>query len=145
MTMYSLTYDGYWRAQKASSIPEKSGVYSVYTCRYDISNRTVSLQKLVYIGESLNVRNRIAGHERIQDWQRHLKAGEELCFNFAPITTDRKRVEAALINHHKPAENNEFTSSFTFPETTVSTSGNSSKLTTKFTVRPKSRLSELLY
>ena len=126
-------------------MPEKSGVYSVYTCRHDVSKRTVSIQKLIYIGESLNVRNRIAGHERIRDWQRHLKVGEELCFNFAPITTDRQRVEAALINHHKPAANNEFTRSFTLPETTVSISGNRSKLTSALTVRPNSRLSELLY
>ena len=98
MSTYSLTYDGYWRASKASGIPAKSGVYSVYACRYNASEKTVTLRKLIYIGESTNVRDRISGHERTRDWQRHLQSGEELCFNFAPIITDRVRGEAAVIN-----------------------------------------------
>ena len=131
---YSLTYEGYWRERNKSVIPARSGVYSVYACRHSTVNNTVSIRKLIYIGESANVRDRIDGHERTTNWRRHLQPGEELCFNFAPISVDRERVEAALINHHKPPENNEYKHSFPYPQTTVSTSGRNEKLTARFTV-----------
>lgn len=136
---YSLTYEGYWRERNKSGIPARSGVYSVYACRYSTVNNTVSIRKLIYIGESANVRDRIDGHERTANWRRHLQPGEELCFNFAPISVDRERVEAALINHHKPPENDEYKHSFPYPQTTVSTSGRNEKLTARFTVYPSRR------
>lgn len=134
--MYNLNYDGYWREPNISGIPEESGVYSVYSCQYNNPNKTVSIRKLIYIGESQNVNDRISDHEKWEDWQAHLNYGEELCFNFAPISASggRERVEAALIFHHKPPENKEYVNSFPYPETTVSTAGENSHLSSRFTV-----------
>ena len=136
---YSLTYDGYWRELKIGSIPAQSGVYSVYACRHNASAGTVTIRKLIYIGESQNVRDRISKHEKWNDWRRHLNAGEVLCFNFAPISVDRERVEAALINHLKPPENTEYTNTFPYPQTTVRTSGKNTLLSDKFTVHQTRR------
>ena len=133
---YSLDYDGYWRAPNISGLPANSGVYCVYACVHNVSANTVTLHRLLYIGEAGNVRNRIANHERWDDWVRELKAGEELCFNAALISpaADRERAEAAIIHHHKPPCNVEYVNAFPFDATTVSTSGKNAKLDGHFTV-----------
>ena len=142
---YSLTYRGYWRESNRSGVPASSGVYSVYACTYDRYSDTVTLQKLIYIGESANVRDRIANHEKWQEWRRHLRPGQELCFNFAAITADRERVEAALINHHKPPANSEYVNYFPYPQTSVRTSGKNALLSTHFTVYTSQRRSAFSY
>ena len=128
-----LIYDGYWREPNISGIPAESGLYSVYACRYNKAN-TVTILKLIYIGESSNVRDRIQGHEKWPYWRRHLHAGEQICFNFAPVSKERERAEAALIYHHKPPENTEFVDSFPYPQTTVYTSGRNALLSSAITV-----------
>ena len=132
---YSLTYEGYWLYRDRSSIPNRSGVYSVYACTYDPHANTVSIRMLIYIGESGTVGNRIGDHEKLRDWQKHLLPGERLCFSFAPVATaSRERAEAALIYHHKPPENVEYVDNFPFDETTVTTSGRNAELARRFTV-----------
>ena len=133
---YSLDYDGYWRAPNISGLPANSGIYCVYACVHNVSVKTVTLRRLLYIGEAENVRNRIANHERWDDWVRELKAGEELCFNAALIspTADRERAEAAMIHHHKPPCNVEYVNAFPFDTTTVGTRGKNANLNEYFTV-----------
>ena len=131
---FFLEYDGYWPESNVGSIPALSGVYTVYACWQDSTKVTVDISKLIYIGESLNVCDRIKKHEKWLDWRRHLAAGQRLCFNFAPISVDRERVEAALIYHHEPPENLEYVHYFPYPQTTVSTSGRNKFLDRYFTV-----------
>jgi excinuclease UvrABC nuclease subunit len=132
---YSLSFDGYWREKNIDGIPEASGVYCVYACTHNAEAKTVSIRLLIYIGEAENVNDRIANHEKRTDWIEHVRKGEVLCFNFAPIESlERPRVEAALIFHHKPPENSEHRDSFSFDETTISTTGKISLLRGKFTV-----------
>jgi len=130
-----LTYEGYWREPNISGIPAGAGVYSVYACTHNQDN-TVTLQKLIYIGESENVRTRISNHEKWPEWRRHLRMGQQLCFNYAPVPVDRLRAEAALINHHKPPVNTEYVGAFPFPQTTVYTNDRSALLSPVFTVVP---------
>lgn len=75
---FSIEFDGYWREPNKGSVPAKSGIYCVYSCVYDAQGKTVSLKKLIYIGESENVNERLANHEKLPDWQRHVKTGEVL-------------------------------------------------------------------
>lgn len=133
---YSLTFDGYWRAPNAGGLPAKSGVYCVYSCTHDARENRVSIRKLLYIGESANVRNRVDGHERRQDWEQELQYGEVLCFSAALIApeADRQRAEAAMIHHHKPPCNVEYVRSFPYEQTTISTSGRNARLDSYFTV-----------
>lgn len=132
---YSLLFDGYWREPNIGGIPAESGVYCVYACKHNSQAGTVSIRQLIYIGESDDVKKRVAKHEKWDAWRGYLTQGEELCFSFAPVgTSDRERVEAALIFDRKPPENDEYKDSFPFDETTVSTSVRNELLAAKFTV-----------
>ena len=131
---YELQFRGYWREPDKEGIPAKSGIYCVYTTKYNRHTDKVSLNKLVYIGESRNVKERIADHEKWPDWRRHLRPGEEIAFNFAPISSGRERAEAAMINWHKPPENTEYVNEFPYDRTTITTSGRNALLTERFTV-----------
>jgi len=96
---------------------------------------TISIQKLVYIGESDNVRSRIADHEKQEDWEAHLKSGEQLRYSFGPVAgASRDRCEAALIFKHKPPENTEYVNTFPFDQTTMNLSEKTALLYTSFTV-----------
>lgn len=135
-----LAFDGYWLQSKVDSIPAHAGVYCVYTCTYNKEVRskpTVSLDKLVYIGEAGNVRTRISGHDCWEKWERHVERGQVLCFSTAPVLPEsgRYRAEAALIFKHKPPVNSEYVHSFPFDTTTVDLSGKTTKLTTTYTVK----------
>ena len=135
MNTISLTFKGYWREINKGSVPEESGVYCVYVCTYNTSEKTVSLRKILYIGESVNVRDRISDHDRLSDWKKLLKPGETLCYSFAAVdSTDRLRAEAALIYYHKPPCNTEYVNSFPFADTKIETGGRNNSLTKEFTV-----------
>jgi len=131
----SVKFDGYWRDEKKGVIPEKSGVYCVYECTHNVQGKTISIHKLIYVGESDNVNYRIANHAKYKDWLGHVQKGNELCFSFGGVDSiDRGRAEAAIIYKHKPPENDEYKDSFPFDKTTMSLSGQNSLLNTNFTV-----------
>ena len=116
----NLDFRGYWREVNKGGIPEKSSVYLVYVCRHNESKKTVTLDKLVYIGEAENARDRITNHEKWPEWRTHVPKGSEVCFSFAGVTSpDHERAEAALIFYHKPPCNIEYIDSFPFEDTTV--------------------------
>jgi excinuclease UvrABC nuclease subunit len=138
---YLLNFDGYWREVHKDGLPAQSGIYAVYAATYDAIANTVSLRRLLYIGEADNVRSRVATHERRPDWQRKLSPGEILCYSAALIspTADRQRAEAAMINHHKPPCNVEYVNEFPFETTGITTSGKNALMTVAFTVYAKTR------
>ena len=130
-----VTFDGYWRDANKGGIPAQSGVYCVYECTYNAATKTVDLRTLIYIGEADNVQDRIANHERYNDWLSHVRAGNELCFSFGGVDAAiRDRAEAALILKHKPPENTEYVDSFPFDKTTMQLTGKTALLVTAFTV-----------
>lgn len=133
---FSLQFDGYWREPKVWGLPTKSGAYGVYACSYDATQQTVSLQRLLYIGEAADVRDRVLNHERWPDWKRQLKSGETICVNAALISpeADRQRAEAAMIFKHKPPCNTEYVESFPFDTTSITTSGRNALMYPSFTV-----------
>lgn len=137
----ALTFDGYRREPKVSSLPAEAGIYCVYTCTYNEDAKpkpTVTIAKLVYIGESRGIRGRVTTHPLQPAWKQQLTAGQVLCFSAAKVTpqTDRQRAEAALIFKHKPPVNDEYTKAFMgFDTTTINATGKTAKLTTTFTVK----------
>jgi hypothetical protein len=98
---------------------------TVAACVYNRNEETVSIQRLLYIGEAANIHDRIANHERWADWRRQLQSGEVLCLNAALVSgqNDRCRAEAAMIFSHKPPCNTEYRNSFPFNTTSISTTG----------------------
>lgn len=138
MKTIDLSFKGYWREVKKSSVPEVSGVYCVYAATYHGETETVSLRELLYVGESSDVRDRLANHERLKDWKRRLKAGETLCYAVATVnSSDRERAEAAVIYRHKPPCNVEYVNRFPFETTHIETSGRNRFLEAAFTVYTK--------
>ena len=138
MKTIALSFKGYWREVKKSAVPEVSGVYCVYAATYHGETETVSLRELLYVGESSDVRDRLANHERLKDWKRRLKAGETLCYAVATVnSSDRDRAEAAVIYRHKPPCNVEYVNRFPFETTHIETSGRNRFLEAAFTVYTK--------
>lgn len=135
---YSLTFNGY--RPDANGLPAYSGIYCVYACTHNALVPSGLIRKLLYIGESTVVRFRVLFHERREDWERELSPGDSLRFSSAPITpdSDRKRAEAAMINHHRPPCNSEYVDSFPYEPTSIWTSGCNELLAPCFTVETTS-------
>ena len=135
MKEIELAFEGYWGEKDKTSIPEKSGIYCVYACFISFGGGVGLPRELIYIGESENVNDRIAKHERLNNWKERLDSGEMLCYSFAPVASvDREIAEAALIFYHQPPCNEEYTDSFPFQDTTITTSGKNDSLSLKFSV-----------
>jgi len=125
----SIAFDGYWRDEKKANLPAKSGVYCVYECTHNVKD------KLIYIGEAENVRDRVVNHQKYDNWLKHVRKDNELCFSFGGVEgTNRERAEAAMIFKHNPPENSEYVNSFPFDKTTMSLSEKTALLATYFTV-----------
>ncbi len=135
----SLNFNGYWLNK--GDVPASAGIYLVYVCRYNKSEDTVMLDKLIYIGEAGDVRDRIEDHEKWPEWQKQVPKESEICFSFAGVTSpDRERAEAALIHYHKPVCNKDdkYIDSFPFEDTTVESTGRCVKLSSPITVHKTS-------
>lgn len=133
-TIY-LSYDGYYREPNFSSIPSISGVYSFFECRYNMIGGTVTLLRLLYIGQATNCRDRIMNHDKLDEMKRKISFGNQLCVHVAAVKEqDKDRVENALIYEHQPPYNDLLKNSFNHDTTTIVNSGCYSNLKANFTV-----------
>lgn len=136
MKKICVDFEGYWREVNKDGVPDQSGIYCVYSCIYDSSEKAVSIKKLLYIGESENVHDRLANHDRLDDWKEELLANETLCYSFGAISAgDRVRAEAAMIYKHKPPMNDEYVNRFSYEDTEMELSGKTALLKVDFTVK----------
>lgn len=129
---HKLKFHGCWRETETNIIFSTSGVYGIYAYR-KIDKR----MRLMYIGESNNVQNRIEQHKEQASWRNKLQKGEEFRFNAAfipPPERNRKHIEAAMIYQHKPPHNVEYTDNFPFDTITIETSGENICMKNRFTV-----------
>lgn len=133
---FEIVFDGYWREPNKSGVPSKSGIYCVYECTHNVTEKTVTLHQLLYIGQSEDVNKEIASHKKLEDWTKHVRDGKQLCYSFAPVdSSDRLRIEAALIFKHKPIENTNCKENFPYDKTTIISSGSGAALlNTHFTL-----------
>lgn len=131
----NLEFSGYWLEEDKGSIPAKSGIYLVYVCRYNEERDSVTLDKLIYIGEADNVQDRIDDHEKWPKWREYVPKGSKICFSFAGVTNpDREHAEAALVYYHKPPCNTEYVDSFPFEDAIVKSMGRCALLSSPITV-----------
>ncbi len=131
--IFRIEFGGFWPDHNKDGVPFESGLFCVYECTYDEQKNTVSLNKLLYIGEADNARDRIANHEKYDQWKKHVRPGNELCFSFgAKGKFNRERCKAAMIYKHKPPKNTEHKDSFPFDQTKVILSGEIALLTETF-------------
>lgn len=144
MSNITLVFDGYYREANEKHLPTHSGIYTVYRCVHNVSDGTVSIHQLLYVGEAQDVHARISCHEKKARWKGYLKYGEEICYGVAPISLYRDRAEAAVINQHKPPVNTECVNSFPYEPTTMVLTGKTALLNQVFTVRSTATLASLL-
>ena len=130
----TINFFGHWHEQNRLTIPEQPGIFCVHAGIHNQEAKTISVRKLIYIGESDNVCQRITRHERHQEWLKHLKKGETLCFSFAPVEYHRAQVTTALIFGHKPPENIEHLCPFPFQQTNIRLTGTIDLLQENFTI-----------
>lgn len=135
----SLTYQGYWREPNFKSAPQYSGVYTFIECRYNPVSDSVTLVKILYIGQADNIRYRVLNHDKLTEMRKSLSYGNQLCIHCAPIenytySPDKNRAEAALIYKHQPPFNDRLKDRFAYDATTISNSGRYSLLVQNFTV-----------
>lgn len=132
---FNIKIDGYWPDIYKNNIPNHSGVYFVYGSTYNIVANIVNINKLIYIGESDKVYDRILNHDKNNDWKKYVRPGDTLCYSTCPVSEAyRMRVEAAYIFRHTPPENDEYIDNFPFDQTTVNSSGKVALLDPSFTV-----------
>jgi len=137
---FNINFDGYWREKNIDGIQLKSGIYCVYECTYNSKEETISVYRLIYIGEANNIRDRIKNHDKRDRWEKYVRDGNELCFSFGEMKAEhRNRVEAAFIFKHKPPANEEYKEAFPFDTTTINVTGKSTGLYSIFSVRTTPR------
>lgn len=116
--------DGTRREVAKSGIPKISGVYFVYEGHFDENQGTIYPKKLIYIGESEDIKDRLnKKHEHYDDWLNYVREGNTLCYSYTEVEpTIRERVEAAYIYSHQPPVNIDCKASFNYDKTTVKSS-----------------------
>lgn len=129
----TLEFEGYYSVDKF--VPNESGIY----CIYRANPRERKLTELIYIGQSRNIQQRLAGHEHHEDWENTLSSRECLVYSFASVQSCyRERVEAALIYVHKrkyPALiNTSGTESFSHGDVKITTTGENAFLYSCFAI-----------
>ena len=119
---YDLSFQGFFR--DASELPKKPGVYCVHSGVYNEIAKTVTLRKLLYIGQSDCVGIHLANSSNLQVWSGKLSCGEELWFSFAQIDADElDRCASALVYDNQPECNSIGKDGFRYMDTIVSVGG----------------------
>ena len=138
MKTIGLEFEGYRREEKKGSLADRAGIYCVYAGTYDESTEKVNVQRLLYIGKAVSIKDRIGedSHEHLKDWKRALVAGQELMYTYAFLSDadDRTRAESALIYYCKPPINDSGTEEFHHPDTKVELSGEHKFIPNEITV-----------
>jgi len=139
---FELYIMGYWRDKNIICLPKLPGVYFVYETTYNRDRDALLVKRLLYIGESEDVYERILKHEKYTDWLKYLRFGNELCYSMAQVENAfRERIEAAYIYEHKPPANEEYTDKFPFNKTRIKSTGDTELLKKDFAIE-KTVLSE---
>lgn len=129
MDRYNILFKGYRRDVFREDLPETSGVYSIYRCVYDSTKKTVSLKELLYIGQSINIKQEICNHERRDEFLAEARSGEQICYAYAEVPQRQLDVvENALIFMQKPRLNNNLVDHFNHDDVEMEIEGKTALL-----------------
>jgi len=117
----TIKFSEYWAESICGSkIDFQSGIYIVFSARYNKKEDTVSSLHRLYIGSSACISDRVTRHPKQKKWTGALHRGKSLFFTFADCANEqRERIEAALIFALKPELNKEYSNFFPFGITKV--------------------------
>jgi hypothetical protein len=132
---FNINIVGYWREIHKAGLPTHSGIFFVYENKYNEGLGTVTLVRILYVGEADNVRTRITGHELQDKWKECINSGNEICYSTGSVPPGvRTRIKAAFIFKLQPELNSNFKDEFPYPQTTIIAAGKTNLLETTFTV-----------
>jgi hypothetical protein len=121
--------NGYWRDQQRKILVENSGIFFVYEAKYNDTDQTVDLLRIIYIGHDASIGQFLLSSELRQEWLQMIEPGNELCYATAAVDNYyRTRVAAAYIFAHLPPVNKEYTTAFPFDRTTIISTGKTALL-----------------
>ena len=133
---YSLDFKGFKLQGNESTFEHSSGIYCVYSCVYNAERNTVSLKRLLYIGQAEDFNKRHANHDHKTQWEAELHSGEMLCYTRAELEkTSLDICEAALIFHYRPVCNGTADKNFHHDTTHIVMSGSVGLLDNEITVK----------
>lgn len=118
MEKYNITFKGYRRDVNKRGLPSYGGIYMVYCCTFNEKDKTVTLRKLIYIGQAINIRDRICNHDKYNLFTEQLyDENEQLCYAYASVSqNDIDIVENGLIYMQKPDLNERMKDCFDYPD-----------------------------
>ena len=117
----NLEFDGYY--YQANKMPEESGIYLVYRGKLK-PNNLCDLNKLIYIGQSINLKERIQSHINDKDLDNNLKENELLLFSYVKVNQSMLDcIEKALIYTQKPCANTNNKYSYNYGKINLNISG----------------------
>ena len=127
---------GYWREQDKVEIPDVSGVFFVYESKFNLTDETVDILRLIFIGYGDHLNPVIHDEANQSIWKAHVREGHELCFAFADVEKGlRKRIQTAYIQRHKPPANVQTGEPFPFDNTTLVSTGKTAMIDPVITAR----------
>ncbi|OHD16573.1 MAG: hypothetical protein A2086_03950 [Spirochaetes bacterium GWD1_27_9] len=136
---FKLVFDGYWKDASVSKVPEKSGIYCVYTGTIDVLNQKPKLMihRLLFIGDSDNANVSVQNHEKSGDLRKYIGDRQILCYSFAPLEKEfRERVKLALIQTHNPPGNPITEKKYGYEKTIIKIEGQNTLLKKEVTIEP---------
>ena len=129
LPLYKLTFKGYWREMNKAGIPNEAGIYMVYRAVYNAFQDTIDPKEIIYIGQAGKGEERVCGHDKLPQFKKYLKDGEELCYAFAKVDKeDLDIVENALVFKQKPQENDYLKDSYNHEEARFQVKGDTACL-----------------
>lgn len=109
MKEFTLIFTGYYSDLHRDAISEESGVYLVFVGK-PLLNKTVNLEKLIYIGQGENLKERICKHDKHDKFLQQCEKGELPYYAYALVSkSELDIVENALIFYNKPCLNGDLT------------------------------------
>ncbi len=135
MKTFNLHFDGSILDENRMNLPTYSGIYLVYRGVLSADRTRLNCHDIVYIGKSLNIRNRIVSHNKRNEFLQELQSGEVLFYSYAKVGyDDLDRIESALIYYKKPKLNEQEKYTFLYPSTTIISDGECALLDRNITI-----------
>ncbi len=134
--------NGYWREGNKSEIKKSPGLFFVYETHVKEGDYALDLLRLIYVGETENIRATIMDPDGYNTLQKHIKPGNELCYAFAQVDSFlRTRVKAAYVLTQKPPANSDMKDPFPYDKTILLSTGRTALINPVITVKKNTPVS----
>lgn len=135
LSTININIEGYWREKHRTGITSLPGIFFVYESKHNPATDTISLFRVIYVGEADNVRERINAHPLYSSWKNFVHDGNELSFATAYVDgKKRTQAKAGFIFHLKPLANTNYKDVFPFEKTVITVSGKTNLISTSFEI-----------